>query len=758
MRFERRFAKRIALEHGSNLVRTDSQRRVPGVTLATCSIVLTFVLVSLLLCIFVDRAMRDAKLAADSAALTKATLVAKSYASYLSERASSVDLLAKTVAFEFERTRGALDLNRLVNEGLIIPSEETLVTLVDGQGVVNKSWPTTTAHQIHLSDREHFVVQKNSLRNDIFISVPVIGRVSKETTIQFTRRLSLPNVAFAGIVVVSQPPTFFTRTFANRAHLGTDGALIVFRSDGAQLVRATGDGKATNSSVPLALYPESNRTNLLHRDPVDQHARLFVRQPVPGFPLVAVIALSANDIYADYQQRRVAYWRWAALLVFAMAVAAQLGIFAARRVLVERARMQRLAETDALTGLANRRALDRYFRDPAPEQKAQVALVLFDVRGFAELDIKYGAAAADHLLEMVAQRLRSLALHDELIARIRDQHFAAALTDHEPEARALAFVRTTIEAFGRPVQFHGKSERVKLSFGVATGTSDIAHTGELQARAECALNLANQAAAAGGGSTYRVYEQWMADVQGATMELEAELDNAVRQRDGIVPAFSPIKSVSTKHVSGTMVDPMWKRDHGETLAAEEFMPTADKLGLTRFIWVQTVEAVTRATSEQGELHLPITIRIPYSFVANGDAMKLVSTGHLTPGQLRIAMTELEGQTNLSSVADQTRDLRARGVSIFLVLDTSRGMPAHVLTSFAIDGIVVEGALLHSVATTNASAAFVGALISTANDMGWQVIVGPIEHQSQWDWLASHRRVEVWGPFIGASTPVDPPIG
>ncbi|KVD94667.1 hypothetical protein WS63_03230 [Burkholderia stagnalis] len=724
---------------------------------ATCSIVLTFILVSLLLCVFVDRTMSDAKRAAESTALTKATLVAKSYASYLSERASSVDLLARTVAFEFERTNGELDLKHLVDEGLIIPSEETLVTLVDGQGVVNKSWPTRVDQKVHLSDREHFVVQKNSVRNDLFISVPVIGRVSREMTIQFTRRLSLPNDAFAGIVVVSQPPNFFTKTFANHANLGTGGELLVFRSDGAQLVRATGDGSATSSSVPLALYPESNRTNLLHRDPVDQHPRLFVRQPVPGFPLIAVIALSANDIYADYEQRRVAYWGWAALLVFAMAVAAQLGIFAARRVLVERARMQGLAETDPLTGLANRRALDRYFRVTASEQKEHVALVLFDVRGFAELDNKHGAAAADHLLEMVAQRLRSLALHNELIARIRDQHFAAVLTDREPEARALAFVRTTIEAFGRPVQFHGKSEIVKLSFGVATGTSDLAHTGELQARAECALSLANQASVAGDGSTYRVYEQWMADIQGATVELEAELDNAVRQRDGIVPAFSPIKCVSTGRVSGTMVDPMWNRDHGEALAATEFMPTADKLGLTRFIWVQTVEAATRATTAQGELHHPFTLRIPYSFVANGDATKLVSSARVLPGQLRIALTELESQSNLSSVIEQTRDLRARGVSIFLVLNTSHSMSAHVLASFAIDGIVIEGSLLHSVATTNASTAFVGALISTANDMGLQVIVGPIEHQSQWDWLAGHRRVEVWGPFIGATTPVGPPI-
>ncbi|WP_164721312.1 diguanylate cyclase domain-containing protein [Burkholderia stagnalis] len=701
--------------------------------------------------------MSDAKRAAESAALTKATLVAKSYASYLSERASSVDLLARTVAFEFERTNGELDLKHLVDEGLIIPSEETLVTLVDGQGVVNKSWPTRADHKVHLSDREHFVVQKNSVRNDLFISVPVIGRVSREMTIQFTRRLTLPNDAFAGIVVVSQPPKFFTRTFANHANLGTDGELIVFRSDGAQLVSATGDGNATSSSVPLALYPESDRTNLIHRDPVDQHARLFVRQPVPGLPLIAVIALSVNDIYADYEQRRVAYWAWAALLVLAMAVAAQLGIFAARRVLVERARMQELAETDALTGLTNRRGLDRYIRTAATELNEHVALVLIDVDGFAELDARHGADAADQSLEMVAQRLRSLALHNELIARVRDHHFAAAFTHREPEARALAFVRSVIEAFGRPVQFHGKSESVNLSIGIATTSAELAHTGELQARAECALALANGAVATSDASEYRVYEQWMADIQGATAELEAELDNAVRQRAGIVPAFSPIKSVSLNRITGSMVDPTWTRSQDEYLSAEEFMSTADKLGLTKFIWTQTIEAASRASSTTGGVIRPITLRIPYRFIDDGDAAKLMNSGLVVPGQLCIALTGLENQTNLDNIIEQTLELRARGAAIYLVLDASRSLPAQVLARLTIDGLVIEGPLVQSLATTNASSVFVGALISTADTMGWKVLVGPIDHQSQWDWLSGHHHVQAWGPFVGVSTPVEPPI-
>ncbi|WP_198342645.1 EAL domain-containing protein [Burkholderia ubonensis] len=758
MRFAKSSVKSVAVEDGAVLAQTASPNRVPGVTLATFSIIVTFVLVSLFVCIFVDRTMRDAKAAADSAAFTRATLVAKSYASYLSERASSVDLLARTVAFEFEKTNGTLDLNHLVNEGLIVPSEETLVTLVDAQGLVTKSWPTSAIRRVHLSDREHFVVQKNSPRDDLFISAPVLGRVSKKTTIQFTRKLTLPSEAFAGIVVVSQPPSFFTKTFANHANLGADGELLVFRSDGTRLVSATADGTVTSIGLPLSLYPESTRSHLLYRDPLDQHTRLYIRQPVPGLPLIAVIALSANDFYTDYKQRRVAYWGWAALLVFSMAVVAYLAIFATRRVLTERARMQGLAETDALTGLGNRRALDRYLRDAASDSRNQVALVLVDIRGFAALDAKHGADASDDLLAMVAVRLRGLALPGELVSRIRDQHFTIAFSGREVEARALAFVRSAIEAFGRPVQFHGNSEVVKFSFGVATSGSELAQTGELQAKAECALDLANQVATNTGGTEYRVYEQWMLDLQGANTEFEFDLDNAVRQREGIAPGYSPIASVSKNCITGSMVDPVWSRADNQRLSAEEFMPAAERLGLSQFIWLQTIEAAIRSIGEHAAQDLQITIRVPAKFITDADAIRLLTSGVVASTRIGLALTGVEDHASQSGVFAQARSLRSLGVSIYLVIDTSHCIPIHVLTKLAIDGIVIEGAMLDSLTTTDTAPAFIAALLSTADELGWKVMVGPVEQKAQWEWLTRHPGdIEAWGTCVGETSAVAPTI-
>ena len=60
-----------------------------------------------------------------------------------------------------------------------------------------------------LSDREHFRVHRDHPGEDrLFISKPVLGRVSKQWTIQFTRPIH-QNGEFAGVLVLSIPASFF---------------------------------------------------------------------------------------------------------------------------------------------------------------------------------------------------------------------------------------------------------------------------------------------------------------------------------------------------------------------------------------------------------------------------------------------------------------------------------------------------------------------------------------------------------------------
>src|SRR4051812_6111854 len=97
--------------------------------------------------------------------------------------------------------------------------------------------------------------------------------------------------------------------------------------------------------------------------------------------------------------------------------------------LAEKARVGQVADTDSLTGLANRRAFIAELEvrlassGPAPA----FALALLDLDGFKPINDTFGHAAGDALLIEVAARLRHEAGAGALVARIGGDEFALIL-------------------------------------------------------------------------------------------------------------------------------------------------------------------------------------------------------------------------------------------------------------------------------------------------------------------------------------------
>jgi len=81
------------------------------------------------------------------------------------------------------------------------------ITLIGPDGIVLQSNLGPVTSRVDLSDREHIRVQATSKDDRLYISVPVLGRVSHKWSIQFTRKIIGPNGAYAGVVVVSLDPT-----------------------------------------------------------------------------------------------------------------------------------------------------------------------------------------------------------------------------------------------------------------------------------------------------------------------------------------------------------------------------------------------------------------------------------------------------------------------------------------------------------------------------------------------------------------------
>jgi diguanylate cyclase (GGDEF)-like protein len=104
--------------------------------------------------------------------------------------------------------------------------------------------------------------------------------------------------------------------------------------------------------------------------------------------------------------------------------------------------LQRVSVTDPLTGLANRRLLDRRLR----EELARVgryhhplALILLDLDGLKTVNDRKGHEAGDNALRAVARTLQKTCRATDLVARMGGDEFAVLAPNiTEVEARTLA--------------------------------------------------------------------------------------------------------------------------------------------------------------------------------------------------------------------------------------------------------------------------------------------------------------------------------
>jgi hypothetical protein len=83
------------------------------------------------------------------------------------------------------------------------------VAVIDAAGMLSFSTLERPLAPEDLSDREHFRVHVERGKDDLFISKPVLGRVSKRWSIQFTRPIFDGADRFAGVLVLSVSPDFF---------------------------------------------------------------------------------------------------------------------------------------------------------------------------------------------------------------------------------------------------------------------------------------------------------------------------------------------------------------------------------------------------------------------------------------------------------------------------------------------------------------------------------------------------------------------
>ncbi len=144
------------------------------------------------------------------------------------------------------------------------------------------------------------------------------------------------------------------------------------------------------------------------------------------------------------------------------------------------AEFERLAYLDRLTGLPNRRFLERQMLSRGSERDKRgnpiaEALLAIDLDGFKPVNDIYGHAMGDKVLTAVARRIAAVASDRATVARLGGDEFVALIAlpgAVDPRASARAFGDEIRRALDEPVEIEGTQFPVGASIGVAVVPED----------------------------------------------------------------------------------------------------------------------------------------------------------------------------------------------------------------------------------------------------------------------------------------------
>lgn len=129
-----------------------------------------------------------------------------------------------------------------------------------------------------------------------------------------------------------------------------------------------------------------------------------------------------------------------------------------------------LAETDALTGMPNRRAAENAVEAAIADNRVLTVLML-DLNGFKQVNDTYGHAQGDSLLRSVAHHVRRTLREADLVCRWGGDEFLVLLYDTPLDVAHITAHRIEQDAFGEFVLArHG--ENVQVIIGAAIGAAE----------------------------------------------------------------------------------------------------------------------------------------------------------------------------------------------------------------------------------------------------------------------------------------------
>jgi len=393
----------------------------------------------------------------------------------------------------------------------------------------------------------------------------------------------------------------------------------------------------------------------------------------------------------------------------------------------------RLANTDALTGLQNRRqffdALQSETEIPLGRRVVcPFAVGIIDLDGFKPVNDTHGHRIGDAVLAEVALRLAHASGEVTSLCRVGGDEFAFIVRGGHDEAALLALGQHMINAVCRPIKVDDLLTSVGCSIGFAVYPDAAETTDLLYERADYALYHAKR--------TGRARAVLFSDEHQRLIREQGMIEQTLRRADFVsefYPVFQPIVDASSGRTIAFECLARWSSPTLGAVSPGIFIPVAEQAGLIGELTpVILRKALDAARHWPADVHLSFNAS-PYDIASRDRTLAMIAIiqeSMIAPHRIAIEITETALLHDFARANAHIAMLRDIGLRISLD-DFGTGYSSlSYVHALPFDTIKIDRSFISDIESNSTSRNIVRSVIALCRDMNLSCIVEGVETDEQ----------------------------
>ena len=419
-------------------------------------------------------------------------------------------------------------------------------------------------------------------------------------------------------------------------------------------------------------------------------------------------------------------------------------------------RIKYLAHFDTLTGLPNRTQLeDRATFSLGLAQRSQtpVALLLFDLDHFKDINDTLGHSIGDALLVAIANRLRGSLRAEDTVSRLGGDSFVLLLYGIDASG-ATVVAQKLLDNIAKPCRVEGYDLNITGSVGIAMFPNDGSDLGTLMRCADAAMFRAKRH----GRNNYRFFTKEME----ASTALHLHLISALRfaqEREELSLHYQPQIDIHSGRLVGAEALLRWTSPALGSVAPAVFIPAAEESGLILSIGEWVIRNAVRQSAiwvKKGMAPLVVAVNLSAVQFRQPDFPEMVSRildeEGLPANYLELELTEGVAMQDPLGAISVLNDLCDRGVRIAIDdFGTGYSSLSH-LKKFRVNKLKIDRSFVRDICSDPEDKAIVSAVINMAKSLGLKTIAEGVETGRQERFLRDQGCDEIQGFYRSKPLP------